>query len=802
MGHVRLFGRRLTMSTDDFFLPAMIGLGNRVVFLGCEALLALMLSPIALLLEKGCGAGAESWEERVAFYGTLGFAGLLAVSLALYAAIFFVSTRGTPCDHSKRTSIPALLVAQLLCYFVELLVACGLVVLLALWPLGASSASCSRLAEQRLVVTGVSVAFIWADLLALCVASWLFFRSYDPERVRGAALDSFDRGVVAWEGCLRVWCGVFRVLTFNLFGYVGDGDEADEVFRSVAEVFNSWFHDTGLGITDLLLGFVLVRLDQKQQLKSYKRYIPVDNSGSEFYKQAHTTDKKAYNLIGGSVRAMTPSTPELKSPPGAPKSAKVDLELDLESGRLTPEKQPRGASRQTKPLPQPDDYDSEHAYKIFAKHYDYLPYIIGIYGWKLEMYASAVRFRPLTGLRKVMHAPGQAPDVGHGDNCCRCSQQQLVSETGIDPADIIYGNFDSVDSDERRSISVPHALFVDHRRKAVVLALRGTLSLQDLMTDAMLEPEPLTTPGRIWGFNGAGHYAHSGMLKIAMRVRLLLERSGVLHRMFRVDKQVYDTIDNSETNNKEALNIDMDKLPDTRGYELLIMGHSLGAGVATVLTLMLHSRFPEARCMSYANPGAVFSYELAEQSKAWCTNIWLGNDMVPHLNWQSLQFLRLKILEVLWRCKVSKARALRSAVFGSSLDDLLYESFEVPSYPERDVLKDKLEYFRSKKPSSRVEEIPMYAPGVLIHMAKVETVGQAQCGGMRTKKVRVFEPHLVPDRRVMVEPIISTRSLFDHFPDLLPEVMGVIYERHTAMRKQSPNGAATPSTISIASPQM
>lgn len=39
-----------------------------------------------------------------------------------------------------------------------------------------------------------------------------------------------------------------------------------------------------------------------------------------------------------------------------------------------------------------------------------------------------------------------------------------------------------------------------------------------------------------------------------------------------------------------------------QGYELVIVGHSLGAGAASVLSLMLKSEYPNLNCYAFSPP--------------------------------------------------------------------------------------------------------------------------------------------------------------------------------------------------------
>ena len=40
-------------------------------------------------------------------------------------------------------------------------------------------------------------------------------------------------------------------------------------------------------------------------------------------------------------------------------------------------------------------------------------------------------------------------------------------------------------------------------------------------------------------------------------------------------------------------------------FQLLVLGHSLGAGTATLLSFMLRDRYPNIRCFAYGPPGGL-----------------------------------------------------------------------------------------------------------------------------------------------------------------------------------------------------
>lgn len=89
---------------------------------------------------------------------------------------------------------------------------------------------------------------------------------------------------------------------------------------------------------------------------------------------------------------------------------------------------------------------------------------------------------------------------------------------------------------------------VDHKHKAVVLAIRGTFHTRDALTDMMANYEPFM-----------GGFAHAGMLLAA--------------------KQKF----------KDLMPLLLETLKRNPGYGLIIVGHSLGAGTAALLSALIYS---------------------------------------------------------------------------------------------------------------------------------------------------------------------------------------------------------------------
>jgi len=73
----------------------------------------------------------------------------------------------------------------------------------------------------------------------------------------------------------------------------------------------------------------------------------------------------------------------------------------------------------------------------------------------------------------------------------------------------------------------PYLVFLDHDTENVVIAVRGTLSLEDCLTDAICDPVELQEAGKAWGFDGKDRWAHGGMLRSAQAIRSDISQQGM-----------------------------------------------------------------------------------------------------------------------------------------------------------------------------------------------------------------------------------------------------------------------------------
>lgn len=174
--------------------------------------------------------------------------------------------------------------------------------------------------------------------------------------------------------------------------------------------------------------------------------------------------------------------------------------------------------------------------------------------------------------------------------CCCLSKQVYVApaerEFPSSISDLIY------ESQESKLYQIPYFVTDSDAVQTIFLTLRGSYCFNDFLVDLKAAASEFM-----------GGYVHQGAFKTALEMYpkvtpMLLQLS-------------------AQKNNRR----------------ILITGHSLGAGVACILTEMLHKDYPalNVTCICFA-PVAEFSANLVENSKYRITSFVVHGDFVPFLS--------------------------------------------------------------------------------------------------------------------------------------------------------------------------
>lgn len=109
----------------------------------------------------------------------------------------------------------------------------------------------------------------------------------------------------------------------------------------------------------------------------------------------------------------------------------------------------------------------------------------------------------------------------------------------------------------------------------------------------------------------------------------------------------------------QALNFDLEL--GTSNYDLVVVGHSLAAGVAAVLSVILRSEFLNVRCYAYSPPSGIVKDTCVADTRSFVISVVVGKDLVPRIGVLQTDAFRQNLLEALKSCSKSKWRIICGA---------------------------------------------------------------------------------------------------------------------------------------------
>ncbi|KAG7675249.1 hypothetical protein Ndes2437A_g00453 [Nannochloris sp. 'desiccata'] len=187
------------------------------------------------------------------------------------------------------------------------------------------------------------------------------------------------------------------------------------------------------------------------------------------------------------------------------------------------------------------------------------------------------------------------------------NNEAVAALAGIAPEDILLSHW------RNYPFRPCHYVAIDRVNKCVVISIRGTLEIGDLLSDLAAHPMEID-------LGGVDGWVHPGILAAASYIHCTTEA---------------------------ALKDAAKKCP---GWPVLITGHSLGGGVAALLCMLLRDRGGAAEGLGsvYAitvGSAAVMSESLAAICEEYVISLVLGSDAIPHLSYASVEKLLVEASE-------------------------------------------------------------------------------------------------------------------------------------------------------------
>lgn len=280
------------------------------------------------------------------------------------------------------------------------------------------------------------------------------------------------------------------------------------------------------------------------------------------------------------------------------------------------------------------------------------------------------------------------------DNCCLCNYAALKQMMVDGDVEIIYATY-HVDIGE-----TPFFVAIDYAREKIVVSIRGTLSMKDVLTDLNAEGEPLPLNPTREEFLG-----HKGMVQAAVYIKNKLYEENLIEK---------------------ALNHNPKR--GTQNFGLILVGHSLGAGTAAILAILLKQDFDNLHCFSYSPPGGLLSMPAVEYSKEFITSVVVGKDVVPRIGLHQMESLRADLINAIQQSIDPKWKTIACNMIccccgpePTSVIQMGEKDANVNAYNE---LKEKSRH-SSSHPNDKSIALslhhPLFPPGRIVHIVRHHT---------------------------------------------------------------------------------
>lgn len=285
-----------------------------------------------------------------------------------------------------------------------------------------------------------------------------------------------------------------------------------------------------------------------------------------------------------------------------------------------------------------------------------MQFALGVYGWPYYVMNNSCSPRTLYRLCKRLRCCRDCrcdQVLVLKDNCCQCNTAALTVQTGIADVDLFHVNF------KNKIYEVPFVACADTKTSSIVIAIRGSMSLTDAVTDLCLTDDTLQLYDSQYLIqtseqNGSADGSNSTLFSQPCP-------SGVSNSSHPQEVRVHRGILNCARYVHGCLTSqhvieDMQVLyPD---FDLVITGHSLGAGVAAVVAMLLKPKFPRVRCFAFSPPGCVVSENALPATEQFVCSVVMGDDLVPRLSFQSMRHLKRALLNAIENCEQAKYEIL------------------------------------------------------------------------------------------------------------------------------------------------
>ncbi|KAL5018349.1 hypothetical protein ScPMuIL_004071 [Solemya velum] len=687
------FNRRWGIGSDDLVYPGILEIFLRLVWL------------IAVSIVYGgnhqtfhCASGPL----LQAYY--IGLLTLLSICIVFTAIVVHISMKGSMTNIHPRRKLTKLIYVRIALTIPEF----AWNILGTYWAFGQTD---QCLPEVVGTVKGVVLSG-WCIAVIVIVGIIIIFdplggfykqkhRNRENKLKRIASSSSRQAAVGAKAAAKKVWETRCKILCCCVMC----DDQSKNAMSDVAELLSEFFQGVDLVATDIAAGLLLVQQSQEQMTA-----VAVDKNDGSRNKNTY----KSFDDL------------QLPTPLNSPKDKTDNTSL----------KQLMSASDSAVP----------ESWMTTQQMTHYMKYAMASYGWPLYMFTHLT-----TGIchlwSKCRCCACMLSDMGvDDDNCCYCHTAAIKKFTGIDQDEIIYASF------HNELYEIPFFVAIDREEQAVVVAVRGTLSLQDALTDLTCECE------NVDGVGQEEYVAHRGILQAARYVQSMLEKHSILKRAFE----------------------------QAQGAKLVITGHSLGAGAAALLSILLKAEYPDLMCFAFSPPGGLLSYDASLYCRDFVCSVVLGMDIVPRLALSTMEDLKARLLQAIRDCEMPKYKVLASGIWqafcgvpdlqntgapSANLARPLLDDGENKSYANnKKNVEEAIQDALMVSEHCRITYTPLYPPGWILHIMEVDK--NRSCFSKPDYYARWSKPE------DFSEVLVNPKMFSDHLPDAVMDALSQLSDKN------------------------
>lgn len=642
------------------------------------------------------------------------------VSISIDIAIWFISGRGSPTQPEERKPVAPLFAFQLLVIpFLLLGLAIGGLVGLGYFS---SIQECLGFSPRNTVwMKTFTAAVCFQFIEAIVYLLILLYRMNDELRRRAhrrskqASSRDLSGEAEKWEKCCMCCCKVTALCCCFSFGGRGiQHEDFGSMSKALASLFQGWTLD--ITPSDIRMAMHMLGLLQSQRKQDTVRQLkieledtnidtPVDRQVENgIFNEAFVAKALNFIKMSRSDESGVCGSDSCEDDVFDEEANNSEQAINIRRSQLVYKaiEDSTGVHYEfeARNLVSPE-YEGDRY--IIAEGAHFIVYSEAINTWKNYVFghlATSACELACASCSLALNCHGKPSEYANepitvGDNICRLHEAALLKVVGFDQSkvELSYAYFNKYNRVEE----AVYCILIDHQWRSIVVCVRGSLSLGDYVVNLDIEPESLEGIGVEYGFDGNDQFCHRGYFARATWILEDMKRHKIL-----------DSLRGKYKN-----------------YSLRITGHSLGAGTAAPLALMMRNKFPDLSCLCYGPPGGLFSLETARRCEDFVTTFVVNSDLVPRISASTMRLLRDEVLDLIARIKVPKREVLKLRLSNKTLEDLpeglgvlLHEEDNIPESDFTLALEKFKEQLRHQKEIDSSPRISMHIPGKVVHLLK------------------------------------------------------------------------------------